>query len=155
MKNFDPDKTMARIKELLRSGIDLGKDHFILAARCHADLALAFSKYRLIGIPKDRYVRIDLAPEVCYEKAWNLCDGNEPHVMEKYAMFIRRTAINTESLATAAKIFRKLLDQCPHRHVAAHQLALTYKFLWFEEEKLEQRYLYQNKVKSWKSPKST
>ena len=145
---FDPEKTMACIKDLLSSGMDFGKDHTVLAARCYSDLALAFSKYRLIGRPEDRKINIDLTPKECYEEAWKLCDGNDPHVMEKYAMFMRKTATNTESLLNAAKIFEKLLGKCPHRHVAAHQLALTYKYLWFEEEKLEQRYLYQNQVKT-------
>ena len=149
-KLFDPDETMIRIKELLSSGMDFGKDHTVLAARCYTDLALAFSKYQLIGRPEDRRVSIDLTPEECYEEAWKLCDGNDPHVMEKYAMFIRKMATTTQSLLDAAKIFEKLLRQCPHRHVAAHQLALTYKYLWFDEEKLEQRYLYQNKVKAGK-----
>ena len=153
-KDFDPDKTMARIKELLRSGIDLGTDHSVLAARCYTDLALAFSKYRLIGIPHERYISTDFAPKECYEKAWNLCDGSDPHVMEKYAIFIRKTATNTESLQNAARIFEKLLRLCPLRHVAAHHLALTYKFLWFDEERLAQRYLYQNRVKAGKVSKA-
>ena len=153
-KLFDPDETMIRIKELLSSGMDFGKDHTVLAARCYTDLALAFSKYQLIGRPEDRRVSIDLTPKECYEEAWKLCDGNDPHVMEKYAMFIRKKATTTQSLVNAAKIFEKLLQQCPHRHVAAHQLALTYRFLWFEEEKLEQRYLYQNKVKAGKVEKA-
>ena len=159
VKDFNPDETMIQIKDLLQSGIDLGKKQekplCILAARCYVDLAISFSKYKLIGKVNERCVKLDVAPGVkqCYERAWELCGGQDPHVLEKYGIFLKKTAPNRQTLEQAAEVLQLALGMCPHRHVAAHQLALIYKALWVIEENLPQRCLYLNHVKTGKGAK--
>ena len=141
-QDFDPDKTMTRIKDLLRSGISLGESHKTLAARCYSKLGMTYSRYKLIGKHENRTVALELAPSVlaCYEKAWELCDGQDPQVIEKYAKFVAHTRHDEESKLFAADLFKQLLEMHPTRHVAAHQLGLLYRSLCFRD-KIEQPHL--------------
>ena len=135
-QDFNPDKTMTRVKDLLRSGISLGESHKTLAARCYSKLGATYSRYKFVGHPENRTVALELAPSVlaCYEKAWELCAGRDPQVIEKCAKFVKSVRHDEESKLLAAELFKQLLKMCPTRHVAAHQLGLLYRSLCLGEK---------------------
>ena len=107
------------------------------ASRCYIVLALTFSKYQQIqnqnGIQEALCMTVDT--EQCYNEAWKLCDGHDPYVMQYYGLFLKETATNAEDLTKAAETLEQLHLICPHKHVVAHQLALTYEALWITTEK--------------------
>jgi hypothetical protein len=143
---FNPNQTMSRIKELLEIVIASGKEHNkpFLVACCYVDLASTFWRYQRIRKAEDRCVQISMTVEECYAEALTMCCGQDPHVMEKYGQHLRRIACDAPGLEKAVQILKDVLTKYPHRHVAAHHLALTYKALWFDEAKVEHRYIYKN-----------
>ena len=147
-----PDTTMIRVHELLQSGIEFKENQDkplrYIAARCYIVLALAYNKYQQIQNQNDRQKDICMAVDVkrSYNEAWKLCDGQDPYVMQYYGLFLKKSATNAESLMQAIDILVSLLHINPHKHVAAHQLALIYETLWVAEKQRHDNFNYETRL---------
>ena len=159
-KNFDPEKIQVRVSELLQSGTALETEQDIplryLAARCYTVLALSLNlnssnKYQLNQYEIETLEELGIAPmiEAYFDRASELCDGEDPYVMEKYGIYMRTTARTQESLEEAAEILEDVLEYHPHRHVAEFALGMTFKALWTIDENSLQRHIFLNNFDDW------
>ena len=149
-KDFNPPKIIFQSHELmnlLQSGAALKTEQDIplryLAARCYAVLAWHFNE---IGLGK---IVDEPISKLYFDQASGLCDRKDPYVMEKYGIFMRKTARTRESLDDAAEIFECILADHPQRHVAEFELGLTYKALWTIDKNFLQRHIFLNNFDDW------